>query len=198
MVLLKHFLPTPRTGLGRNERCWCGSGRSTRSAISIAKSCRWRIGRRGCIRSRLPISPTARSFRCSWRPPPKERGTGTSLMRSSMRSMRDWSAMRCFSGRRVRGLPRQAGIPAARGRAVAGRTVASRRAVGARGSCGPARGGMTLRDVRTGDVNEVRERPAALRSRAANCIVPASFRPAKPCRSSAGCTRCRSAPNETG
>ncbi|MCB0932921.1 MAG: SEC-C domain-containing protein, partial [Mycobacterium sp.] len=27
VVLLKHFLPTPRTGLGRNERCWCGSGR---------------------------------------------------------------------------------------------------------------------------------------------------------------------------
>ena len=25
--LLRHFRPAPRTGLGRNERCWCGSGR---------------------------------------------------------------------------------------------------------------------------------------------------------------------------
>ena len=25
--LLQHFRPAPRTGLGRNERCWCGSGR---------------------------------------------------------------------------------------------------------------------------------------------------------------------------
>ncbi len=25
--LLEHFRPTPRPGLGRNDRCWCGSGR---------------------------------------------------------------------------------------------------------------------------------------------------------------------------
>ena len=45
--LLEQHRAEPRRDIGRNELCWCGSGRIT-NAIWGASSCRWPSGSAGC------------------------------------------------------------------------------------------------------------------------------------------------------
>ena len=108
--LLEHFQPVPRTDIGRNEPCWCGSGRKYkvchlhREQVPLAERAAWLYQKAGRTCSR------ARSPRCSTKPRGCGRCTGTRRTGSPRRSKTPLSAMPCCSreARSASSSPREA------------------------------------------------------------------------------------------
>jgi len=176
--LFERFRPAPRPGLGRNERCWCGSGRKY-------KACQLN-------REQLPLEQ-----RAAWL---YQKAT-TDLIDSPFGSLFvDAAEARARYGDSSEALIAAFGDPLVcdavlfeggafadfldtRGfllpddeRALAEQLLLVRRSVHEVLDVSPGQG-FTLRDVRTGDVCEVRERTASARVRVGECycarVVPA-------------------------
>ena len=124
--LLEHFQPAPRPDIGRNQPCWCGSGRKYkvchlhREQLPLAERAAWLYQKAGADLLEGPFGPllieTAQARARYWDSPGRARAGAR--RRSGLRR----GAVR---GRRVRRVPCRARRVAARGRAVAGRAVAA-------------------------------------------------------------------------
>ncbi len=159
VALLEHFRPAPRPGLGRNHRCWCGSGRKYkvchlhREQLPLAERAAWLYQKAGATLLEGPF--------------------GTLLIETAQARARYWDSPDALGRALDDGLACDAVLfeggafadfLAVRGsllpedeRLLAQQWLLVERSVHEVVSV--RRGeGMTLRDVRTGDVHEVRER----------------------------------------
>lgn len=157
--LLEHFQPTPRPGLGRNHPCWCGSGRKykvchlNREQLPLAERAAWLYQKAGADlfdgSFRSMLIETAETRARYWDSP-------DALVRAIEDGLAGDAAL--FEGGAF------ADFLAARGsllpqdeRLLAEQWLLVERSVHEVVSV--RRGEqMTMRDVRTGDVHEVRER----------------------------------------
>ena len=159
VVLLERFRPTPRPDLGRNQPCWCGSGRKykvchlNREPLPLAERAAWLYQK---ARTDLLDGPfgtlvleIAYERALYWDPPDSlERALQDSLVFDVV--LFEGGAFADFVAARGALLPDDEQLLAEQW-LLTQRSVHEVLAVD-RGS------GMTLRDVRTGDVHEVRER----------------------------------------
>ncbi|MGB8391543.1 SEC-C metal-binding domain-containing protein [Mycobacterium sp.] len=163
--LLEHFRPTPRPGLGRNDRCWCGSGRKYkachlhREQLPLEERAAWLYqkagstlllaGSHGPFSSLLMEAGAARAR--SWDPDAVARALDDGLACDVV--LFEGGAFADFLATRGSLLPDDE-------RLLAGQWLLVQRSVHEVLSVSPGRG-FTLRDVRTGDVQQVRERAAS-------------------------------------
>ena len=159
VALLEHFRSAPRPGLGRNQRCWCGSGRKYkvchlhREQLPLAERAAWLYQKAGATLLEGPF--------------------GTLLIETAQARARYWDSPDALGRALDDGLACDAVLfeggafadfLAVRGsllpedeRLLAQQWLLVERSVHEVVSV--RRGeGMTLRDVRTGDIHEVRER----------------------------------------
>lgn len=157
VVLLEHFRPAPRPGLGRNERCWCGSGRKykvchlNREELPLAERAAWLYQKAGLMLfddefvGALLDTAEARAAGSV------DAALGDGLVSDTM--LFEGGVFAAFLSARGALLP-------ADERSLAEQWLQVRRSVHevievSRGQ------GMTLRDIRTGEVHAVRERAAS-------------------------------------
>ena len=107
VVLLEHFRSAPRPGLGRNQRCWCGSGRKYkvchlhREQLPLAERAAWLYQKAGATLLEGPFGPllieTAQARARYWDFPARSSGHCRTV----------WPATRCCSrvGRSPTSLP---------------------------------------------------------------------------------------------
>jgi len=157
--LLEHFQPAPRPGLGRKEPCWCGSGRTykvchmRREQLPLAERAAWLYQKAGADLFDGPSGPlliqTAQARARYWDSPDAlERAIEDGLAPDA--TLFEGGAFADFLAVRGSLLPADEALLAQQWLLVQ-RSVHEVLAV-RRGEQ------MTLRDVRTGDVHEVRER----------------------------------------
>jgi SEC-C motif len=157
--LLEHFQPAPRPGLGRKQPCWCGSGRQYkvchlhREQLPLAERAAWLYQKAGADLFDGPSGPlliqTAQARALYWDSPDAlERAIEDGLAADAV--LFEGGAFADFLAVRGSLLPTDERLLAAQWLLVQ-RSVHEVLAV-RRGEQ------MTLRDVRTGDVHEVRER----------------------------------------
>lgn len=163
--LLEHFRPASRPGFGRNDRCWCGSGRKykkchiNREQLPLEERAAWLYqkasstllfaGSHGPFSSLLIEAGAARAR--SEDPDALVRALGDGLVFDAV--LFEGGAFADFLATRGSLLPDDERLLAGQWLLVA-RSVHEVLAV-TRGQ------GFTLRDVRTGDVHQVRERTAS-------------------------------------
>jgi tetratricopeptide (TPR) repeat protein len=163
VVLLERFRPVPRPGLGRNQRCWCGSGRKY-------KVCHLN-------REQLPLDERAAWLYHKAGASLIEGRFGPLLIEAAHARARHWGE---FPGALVRAIEDGlacdvvlfeggafADFLTTRGsllpddeRLLAQQWLLVQRSVHEVLAVSPGQG-FTLRDVRAGDVHEVRERPGS-------------------------------------
>jgi tetratricopeptide (TPR) repeat protein len=157
--LLEHFQPAPRPGLGRKQPCWCGSGRAYkvchlhREQLPLAERAAWLYQKAGADLVDGPSAPlliqTAQERARYWDSPDAiERAIEEGLAADAV--LFEGGAFADFLAVRGSLLPPDERLLAAQWLLVQ-RSVHEVLAV-RRGEQ------ITLRDVRTGDVHEVRER----------------------------------------
>lgn len=160
---LQRFRPTPRTGLGRNERCWCGSGRKykvchlNREQVPLEERAAWLYQKAttdvmdgefgslalACARERAAYADSPEAL---------ERALyGDPLTFDVV--LFEGGAFEEFLALRGHLLPDDE-------RTLAEQWLLVERSVHEVVAVRPGEG-MTMRDVRTGDVHEVRERSAS-------------------------------------
>jgi len=165
VVLLEHFRPAPRRDIGRNDRCWCGSGRKykvchlNREQLPLEERAAWLYqkpslflllaGPSGPFSSLLMEVAAARAR--SGDPDAIVRAFDDGLVLDAV--LFEGGAFADFLDTRGSLLPADERLLAGQWLLVA-RSVHEVLAV-SRGQ------GFTLRDVRTGDVHQVRERAAS-------------------------------------
>jgi len=164
--LLEHFRPVSRPGLGRNDRCWCGSGRKYkachlhREQLPLEERAAWLYQKAG---SSLLLAGPSGPF-------------SSLLMGAAAARARFWDDPDALARALDDGLAFDvvlfeggafADFLATRGsllpddeRLLAGQWLLVQRSVHEILSVSPGQG-FTLRDVRTGDVQQVRERAAS-------------------------------------
>ena len=159
VVLLEHFRSAPRPGLGRNQRCWCGSGRKYkvchlhREQLPLDQRAAWLYQKAGATLLEGPFGPllmeTAQARARYWDfPGVLERALDDGLACDAV--LFEGGAFADFLAVRGSLLPEDE-------RLLAQQWLLVERSVYE--VLGVSRGqGLTLRDVRTGDVHEVRER----------------------------------------
>lgn len=159
VVLLEHFRATPRRDLGRNDRCWCGSGRKykvchlNREQLPLEERAAWLYQKAtatlldGSFAALLIETALARA---SHRDGPDALGEALSDGLVSDTVLFEGGAFAEFLATRGWLLPDDERLLAEQW-LLAERSVHEVVAV-SRGH------GLTMRDVRTGDVHEVRER----------------------------------------
>lgn len=159
VALLEHFAPAPRPGLGRNHPCWCGSGRKYkvchlhREQLPLAERAAWLYQKAAADLLEGPFGPllieTAQARSQHWEAPDAlERAVGDGLVCDAV--LFEGGAFADFLAVRGSLLP-------ADERLLAGQWLLVERSVHEVVSV--RRGeGLTVRDVRTGDVHELRER----------------------------------------
>ena len=160
VVLLERFRSAPRPGLGRNQRCWCGSGRKYkvchlhREQLPLDQRAAWLYQKAGAtLLDEGPFGPllmeTAQARARYWDfPGVLERALDDGLACDAV--LFEGGAFADFLAVRGSLLPEDE-------RLLAGQWLLVERSVHEVVSV--RRGeGLTLRDVRTGDVHEVRER----------------------------------------
>ena len=164
VVLLERFQPAPRPGLGRNHPCWCGSGRKYkvchlhREQLPLAERAAWLYQKAGADLLEGPFGPllleTAQARARYWDSPDAlERALEDGLACDAV--LFEGGAFADFLAVRGALLPEDE-------RLLAGQWLLVQRSVHEVVSV--RRGeGMTVRDVRTGDVHEVRERAGSRR-----------------------------------
>jgi tetratricopeptide (TPR) repeat protein len=164
VVLLEHFQPAPRPGLGRNHPCWCGSGRKYkvchlhREQLPLAERAAWLYQKAGADLLEGRFGPllleTAQARARYWESPDAlERALEDGLACDAV--LFEGGAFADFLAVRGALLPEDE-------RLLAGQWLLVQRSVHEVVSV--RRGeGMTVRDVRTGDVHEVRERAGSRR-----------------------------------
>ncbi len=180
--LLEHFRPAPRPGLGRNDRCWCGSGRKYkvchlhREQLPLEERAAWLYQKAGSPVllagphgrfSSLLIEAAAVRAR-SWDDPEAiARGLDDGLAFDVV--LFEGGAFADFLATRGSLLPDDE-------RLLAGQWLLVQRSVHEVIAVLPGQG-FTLRDVRTGDVHQVRERAGSTRLKAGQLycarVVPA-------------------------
>lgn len=157
VVLLEHFRPAPRPGLGRNERCWCGSGRKykvchlNREQLPLEERAAWLYQKAGLtlldggfVAQLLDLA----HLRAQYRDAPLEQVLHDGLV---------WDALLFEGGAFAHFLATRGVLLPDDERSLAERWLSTQRSV--HEVLEVARGhGMTLRDIRTGDVHQVRER----------------------------------------
>jgi tetratricopeptide (TPR) repeat protein len=159
VALLEHFQPAPRPGLGRNHPCWCGSGRKYkvchlhREQLPLAERAAWLYQKAGADLLEGPFGPllieTAQARARYWDSPDAlERAVQDGLAYDAV--LFEGGAFADFLAVRGSLLP-------ADERLLAEQWLLVERSVHEVVSVRHGEG-MTLRDVRTGDVHEVRER----------------------------------------
>jgi len=163
--LLEHFRAAPRPGLGRNDRCWCGSGRKYkachlhREQLPLEERAAWLYQKAGSSLqlagpsgrfSSLLMEAAAARARC-WDPDAVARALDDGLAFDVV--LFEGGAFADFLATRGSLLPDDE-------RLLAGQWLLVQRSVHEVLSVSPGRG-FTLRDVRTGDVQQVRERAAS-------------------------------------
>jgi SEC-C motif len=161
--LLEHFRPAPRPGLGRNDRCWCGSGRKYkvchlhREQLPLEDRAAWLYQKAGSPVlvagphgpfSSLLIEAAAARARSSGDPEAIARGLDDGLAFDVV--LFEGGAFADFLATRGSLLPDDE-------RLLAGQWLLVQRSVHEVVAVSPGQG-FTLRDVRTGDVHQVRER----------------------------------------
>ena len=157
--LLEHFQPAPRPGLGRKQPCWCGSGRKykvchlRREQLPLAERAAWLYQKAGAVLFEGSSGPlliqTAQARARYWDSPDAlERAIEDGLAADAV--LFEGGAFADFLAVRGSLLPTDEQLLAEQWLLVQ-RSVHEVLAV-RRGEQ------MTLRDVRTGDVHEVRER----------------------------------------
>jgi tetratricopeptide (TPR) repeat protein len=160
--LLEHFQPTPRPDIGRNQPCWCGSGRKYkvchlhREQLPLAERAAWLYQKAGADLLDGPFAPllidTAQARSRHWDSPDGfARAVSDAIVGDAV--LFEGGAFDEFLGVRGSLLPEDERLLAAQWLLVqrsVHEVVSVRR--------GHA---MTMRDVRTGDVHEVRERTAS-------------------------------------
>ena len=164
VVLLEHFQPAPRPGLGRNHPCWCGSGRKYkvchlhREQLPLAERAAWLYQKAGADLLEGRFGPllleTAQARTRYWESPDAlERALEDGLACDAV--LFEGGGFADFLAVRGALLPEDE-------RLLAGQWLLVQRSVHEVVSV--RRGeGMTVRDVRTGDVHEVRERAGSRR-----------------------------------
>lgn len=178
VVLLERFQPAPRPGLGRNHPCWCGSGRKYkvchlhREQLPLAERAAWLYQKAGADLLEGPFGPllmeTAQARARYWDSPDAlgralEDGLACDAVLFEGGAFADFLAVRGSL------LPEDE-------RLLAGQWLLVQRSV--HEVVAVRRGeGMTLRDVRTGDVHQVRERAGSRQVKAGELycarVVPA-------------------------
>jgi tetratricopeptide (TPR) repeat protein len=159
VVLLQHFRPAARIGLGRNERCWCGSGRKykvchlNREQLPLQDRAAWLYQKSSSDlldgpAADLVLEAAAERARYSDSPDALREALDDGLVYDAV--LFEGGAFEDFLYLRGCLLPEDERLLAEQW-LLAERSVHEVVAV-RRGE------GMTLRDVRTGDINEVRER----------------------------------------
>ena len=193
--LLERFRPAPRPDLGRNQRCWCGSGRKykvchlNREQLPLEERAAWLYQKAGADLLDGPFAPllveTAQARAQNWDfPDALTVAVQDGLVADAV--LFEGGAFADFLDTRGFLLPEDE-------RLLAEQWLLVERSV--HEVLDVSRGqGFTLRDVRTGDVHQVRERAASTQVKVGELYCVAGlFRPATRCRSSAGWSRCRSA-----
>ena len=159
VVLLEHFRSAPRPGLGRNQRCWCGSGRKYkvchlhREQLPLAERAAWLYQKAGATLLEGPFGTllieTAQARARYWDSPDAlGRALDDGLACDAV--LFEGGAFADFLTVRGSLLPEDERLLAQQWLLVersVHEVVSVRRGEG-----------MTLRDVRTGDIHEVRER----------------------------------------
>jgi tetratricopeptide (TPR) repeat protein len=178
---LEHFRPVSRPGLGRNDRCWCGSGRKykkchiNREELPLEQRAAWLYqkagsalllaGSHGPFSSLLMEAGAARAR--SRDPDAVARALDDGLAFDVV--LFEGGAFADFLATRGSLLPDDE-------RLLAGQWLLVARSIHEVLAVSPGQG-FTLRDVRTGDVHQVRERTASTRVKAGQfyCgrVVPA-------------------------
>ena len=159
VVLLEHFQSTPRPGLGRNQRCWCGSGRKYKvchlrhEQLPLEERAAWLYQKAGQDLTegsfRLLFLAAAQARARYWEfPDAFEHAIQDGLVCDAV--LFEGGAFAEFLDVRGSLLPEDERLLAQQWLLVQ-RSVYEVLAV-ARGQ------GFTVRDVRTGDIHEVRER----------------------------------------
>ena len=178
VALLEHFRPAPRPGLGRNDRCWCGSGRKYkvchlhREQLPLAERAAWLYQKAGADLLEGPFGPllmeTAQARARYWDfPDALGRAIQDGLACDAV--LFEGGAFADFLAVRGSLLPEDERLLAEQWLLVqrsVHEVVAVRRGEG-----------MTLRDVRTGDIHQVRERAGSRQAKAGELycarVVPA-------------------------
>ncbi len=159
VALLEHFAPAPRPGLGRNHPCWCGSGRKYkvchlhREQLPLAERAAWLYQKAGADLLDGPSGPlliqTVQARARYWDSPDAlERAIQDGLAYDAV--LFEGGAFEDFLAVRGSLLPEDERLLAAQwllGQRSVHEVVAVRRGEQ-----------VTFRDVRTGDVHDVRER----------------------------------------
>ncbi|HEY5149349.1 MAG TPA: SEC-C domain-containing protein, partial [Mycobacterium sp.] len=174
VVLLERFRPTPRPDLGRNQPCWCGSGRKykvchlNREQLPLAERAAWLYQKAATDLLDGPFGPVlleiAYERALYWDfPDSLERALQDSLVFDAV--LFEGGAFAEFVAARGALLPEDEQLLAEQWLLIE-RSVHEVLAVD-RGT------GMTLRDVRTGDVREVREQAVEVGELYCARVVPA-------------------------
>lgn len=161
--LLEHFRPAPRPGLGRNHPCWCGSGRKykvchlRREQLALSERAAWLYQKAGADLfddgSFTLLVETALARARYWDSPDAlERAIRDGLVVDAV--LFEGGAFADFLALRGALLPQDELL-------LAEQWLLAERSVHEVVSVLPGEQ-MTMRDVRTGDVHEVRERTASL------------------------------------
>ncbi len=157
--VLEHFRPAPRPGIGRNHPCWCGSGRKYkvchlhREQLPLTDRAAWLYQKAGADLLDGPFGPllmeVAEARARYWDSP--------DALESAVQEGLAWDAALFEGGAFADFLAVRGSLLPADERSLAEQWLLVERSVHEVVSV--RRGeGMTLRDVRTGDVHEVRER----------------------------------------
>ena len=159
VLLLQHFRPAARIGLGRNERCWCGSGRKykvchlNREQLPLEERAAWLYQKSSADLLEGPFAELvleAAYERARYWDSPEAMGRALDDGLVFDAVLFEGEAFEDFLDLRGRLLP-------ADERLLAQQWLLTERSV--HEVVAVRRGeGMTLRDVRTGDIHEVRER----------------------------------------
>jgi tetratricopeptide (TPR) repeat protein len=176
--LLEHFRPAPRPGLGRNERCWCGSGRKykvchlNREQLPLEQRAAWLYQKAGAHLLDGEFAPllmeTAEARAQYWDFP--------EALMSAMQDGLVWDAVLFEGGAFADFVDARGFLLPEDERLLAEQWLLVDRSVHEVLDVSPGQG-FTLRDVRTGDINEVRERTASAQVHAGELycgrVVPA-------------------------
>jgi tetratricopeptide (TPR) repeat protein len=179
MHMLEHFQPAPRPDLGRNQPCWCGSGRKYkvchlhREMLPLAERAAWLYQKAGLDLLDGPfagaVMDCARVRSEHWdRPDSLIQALDDAIVADAV--LFEGGAFAEFLAARGELLPDDE-------RSLAEQWLLVDRTVHEVVSVRSGRG-MTMRDVRTGDVHEVREETASRQVRAGQLycarVVPAA------------------------
>jgi tetratricopeptide (TPR) repeat protein len=162
VALLERFRPPPRPGLGRNERCWCGSGRKykvchlNREQLPLDERAAWLYQKAGAnvLEGRFgPLLIEAAAARARYWDFPGALGRAIQDGLACDAVLFEGGVFADFLTTRGSLLPEDE-------RLLAQQWLLVERSIHEVLAVSPGQG-LTMRDVRTGDVHQVRERTAS-------------------------------------